>query len=346
MKMIHGISGLYGLFGLFGEFGLCIFITLPVIANELDLELSLNGRWRFEIGNSMTYAEQDFDDSEWESILVPGNWEDSGFPGYDGYAWYRIHFRVPPQLSDKTLYLQLGTIDDVDRVYLNGRFLNGSGGLPPRFHTAWDRLRIYLISNDMLRFGEENVLAVQVYDVEAEGGIRTGEIGIYSRRQYYRLTYPLSGDWKFKPGDNLEWANPHFDDQNWSLLTVPGKWEHQGYPNLDGFAWYRKHIVLPKNMADDRWVLVLGRVDDVDQIYFNGIRIGQTGEFPERTDLFINTGYDKLRVYSVPRSMIRYGQVNVIAVRVYDTGSDGGIYEGPVGFIQRSEYIRLKQYFK
>ena len=327
-------------------FWLCILIAFPVIAEELELELSLKGRWLFEIGNLAVYAEPDFDDSDWESIIVPGNWEDRGFPGYDGYAWYRIHIKVPSHLSDKTLYLQLGTIDDVDRVYLNGRFLNGSGGLPPKFHTAWDRKRCYLISNEMLRFEQENVLAIQVYDVEAEGGIRTGDIGIYSKPQHFRLTHMLSGNWQFRSGDNPEWALPEYDDQNWSILAVPGKWEHQGYPNLDGFAWYRKHTVLPESMKGSRWILVLGRIDDVDQIYFNGTRIGQTGEFPDRTDLFMNTGYNKLRVYSVPSSLIRYGQTNVIAVRVYDIGSDGGIYEGPVGFIQRKDYLRLKQYFK
>ena len=76
--------------------------------------LDLRGEWKFDIGDDMRRANQEFDDSKWEQIFVPSPWEDEGFPGYDWYAWYRKHFQAPPEWKGKALYLHLGKIDDVD----------------------------------------------------------------------------------------------------------------------------------------------------------------------------------------------------------------------------------------
>ncbi|MFC1569584.1 glycoside hydrolase [bacterium] len=325
---------------------ICLLSSAHLISGNRDYnqEVDLRGSWRFEIGNFDAYSDPHLNDKKWQSIQVPGNWEDQGFPGYDGYAWYRKQFSISSKLSGATLYLVLGQVDDVDRVYLNGHFINGSGSLPPDFQTAWDRNRLYLIPNEFFNFGGKNCLAVQVYDDEAEGGIRKGNIGIYSKKQPYQLDYNLAGSWKFMPGDNPEWSQSEFIDQAWSNINVPGKWEHHGFPDLDGFAWYRKDFIYPQTMADDRMILVLGRIDDIDEVYFNGTRIGQTGVFPDRTDLFIQTAYGKLRLYSIPRLLIRPNQKNTIAVRIYDKGEEGGIYEGPVGLIRRKTYLSKRQY--
>ena len=40
--------------------------------------------WKFRIGDRLEWAGKDFDDSRWESIRVPNQWEDEGFNGYDG----------------------------------------------------------------------------------------------------------------------------------------------------------------------------------------------------------------------------------------------------------------------
>jgi len=315
-------------------------------SRDLTMEVDLRGSWRFEIGNIKRNSDPGINDTHWEKIHVPGNWEDQGFPGYDGYAWYRIRFDISSKLSNATLYLDLGFVDDADCVYLNGHFVNGSGGFPPDFQTAWDRHRLYLIPNEYFNFGGANCLAVQVYDDEAEGGIRKGDIGIYSKKQPYELALNLAGTWKFKPGDNPEWSQPDYKDESWSDMKVPGKWEHYGFSDLDGFAWYRKSFSLPEQLAGNRWILMLGRIDDIDEIYLNGVKIGQTGIFPERTDLFIMTAYGKLRLYSVPPSLIKHERANTIAVRIFDKGGEGGIYEGPVGLISRKTYMRKKSYFQ
>jgi len=90
------------------------------MAMDLEKVIDLKGEWRFEIGDNQDFARPNFNDSKWEKMKVPSRWEDQGFPGYDGYAWYRISFKAPQKMQTHHLYLKLGRIDDVDRVYLNG----------------------------------------------------------------------------------------------------------------------------------------------------------------------------------------------------------------------------------
>src|SRR2546423_106904 len=40
------------------------------------------------------------------------------------------------------------------------------------------------------------------------------------------------------------WADPALDDHSWDDIRVPGYWEGQGYPGLDGIAWYRTAVTL------------------------------------------------------------------------------------------------------
>src|SRR5215469_14039669 len=39
----------------------------------------------------------------------------------------------------------------------------------------------------------------------------------------------LAGPWRFHAGDGAAWANPEFDDSNWSLLVAGKPWSTQGY---------------------------------------------------------------------------------------------------------------------
>jgi sialate O-acetylesterase len=87
---------------------------------------------------------------------------------------------------------------------------------------------------------------------------------------------------------------------------------------------------------------MIGKIDDIDQVYINGTLVGSTGEF--RTDSRFDdpaTGqeYNAFRGYYLPEGLLKKNQKNVIAVRVFDSGGDGGIYEGPVGIITQTKYI-------
>jgi hypothetical protein len=308
---------------------------------NLSLIQSLRGGWSFSIGINNDWISPKFNDSGWETIKVPSPWEDQGFNGYNGYAFYRKKISFSSSLKGRMLYLNMGYIDDVDEVYLNGRKIGSSGGFPPHFVTAYNAERIYYIPEEYINFDGMNVIAVKVYDSYEAGGIVGGEVGIYGGKSSISFDINLQSIWKFRPGDDIRRKEADFDDSLWDEILVPARWEDQGYRDYDGYAWYRKTFTYNGNAPDDRMVILMGKIDDIDQVYINGTLVGSTGTFPTKSNsnVFPGAEYNAFRGYYLPAGLLKKGQKYVIAVRVLDTGGTGGIYEGPVGIISQTKYI-------
>ena len=144
--------------------------------------VSFPDTWSFKIGDDSAYKEINLDDSGWEKISVTRYWESQGHNKYDGFAWYRLHFKIDKKLLNKELYLLVGKIDDCDETFLNGIFVGATGGLPPKYFSEYNTQRAYKIPRGALK--EKNVLAVRVYDGMLDGGIYGGVFGIYNKQQY------------------------------------------------------------------------------------------------------------------------------------------------------------------
>src|ERR1700743_3713576 len=94
-------------------------------------------------------------------------------------------------------------------------------------------------------------------------------------------TVPLSGPWQFHAGDDPAWANPAFDSSHWEQLTADQSWGSQGHARLTGFAWYRSNIAFtPAPGVPPQFSLLVPRIDDAYEIYWNGSLIGRNGRFP------------------------------------------------------------------
>jgi hypothetical protein len=308
---------------------------------NLVLLQSLKGRWQFSIGMNEEWISPKFNDSNWESIRVPSPWEDEGFNGYNGYAFYRKTITISSNYKGRMLYLNMGYIDDVDEVYLNGNKIGSTGSFPPNYSTAYNAERIYYLPEQYINYDGSNLIAVKVYDSVQEGGIVSGEIGLYGGKASVNLDINLQSAWKFQPGDDLRRKESDFDDSGWGEIFVPAKWEDQGYRDYDGYAWYRKSFVFKLANDNEKMVLLMGKIDDIDQVFINGTFVGSTGEFPQNSRSDASTGqeFDAFRGYYIPDGLLKKNQKNVIAVRVLDTGGNGGIYEGPVGLITQTKYI-------
>lgn len=307
--------------------------------------INLEGLWKFSIGDDTLWASPDFNDADWEEIEVPDFWENEGFHGYNGYAWYRKTFTIPKEFQGSNFILSAGFIDDVDQTFVNGKVVGMSGGFPPFYMTAYDAYREYYVSKEILKEGK-NTIAIRVYDAELEGGIKGGAIGlspITSDNHFVSnldLEISLSGMWKFKTGDNLEWKEAKLDDMSWREIFVPAFWEAQGYRNYDGFAWYRKSFTLPEKYSGEKMVLMLGKIDDIDQTFLNGQLVGSIGDWKFHTqplNFNQNNEWETVRGYYIPDYLLKPGE-NTIAVRVYDGYIDGGIYQGPIGLITQEKY--------
>ena len=94
-------------------------------------------------------------------------------------------------------------------------------------------------------------------------------------------TFPLDGPWQFHAGDNPAWASPAFDSSDWQQLTADRPWGRQVHERLVGFAWYRCFIAPnPAPGLAPHFSLLVPRVDDAYEVYWNGILIGRNGELP------------------------------------------------------------------
>jgi len=71
--------------------GVLVFTTANA-QDKWERVINLHGKWKFSIGDKSLWGDRYFNDSKWEDIFVPSKWEDEGFNGYNGYAWYRTSF--------------------------------------------------------------------------------------------------------------------------------------------------------------------------------------------------------------------------------------------------------------
>jgi hypothetical protein len=145
----------------------------------------------------------------------------------------------------------------------------------------------------------------------------------------------LRGSWKFSLGFKNEWIKPEFNDNGWDDIFVPNKWEDQGFYGYDGYACYRKKVLIPETSGNKELILHLGYIDDCDEVYFNGKLIAISGSFPPN----FSTAYNVERKYTIPQECINFGKVNTIVVKVYDDQLEGGIVGGDVGIYEGATQV-------
>jgi beta-galactosidase len=138
----------------------------------------LNGDWRFHwVRNPgerpQDFYREDFDDSDWDFIPVPSNWEVQGYGvpiylnhpyefeenppfihhDYNPVGSYRTAFSVPANWGDREVFLHFGAVKSAMYLWVNGQRVGYSQGskLPAEFNVT-----------EFIRPGE-NLLAVEVY---------------------------------------------------------------------------------------------------------------------------------------------------------------------------------------
>ena len=171
---------------------------LAGLAGQPPARILFDFGWKFHRGDIEGAEATDFDDSSWRLIDLPHDYSIEDIPGKDspfdpdlpdgidagylrnGTAWYRKSFRVPLNLkSRQTEILFDGVYMNAD-VWLNGKHL----GNHPYGYTAFG----YDIS-DGLRYGQENVIAVEVRNEGENSRWYTGS-GIY-RHVWFMASGPV-----------------------------------------------------------------------------------------------------------------------------------------------------------
>lgn len=118
--------------------------NVPVKLGESSVQLV--GPWRFHTGDNPAWAQADLDDSNWATMdLTPPKgtagvgWTALGYPGYSGFAWYRL--RVDVQGASHRLGIKMpDQADDAYQVYVNGQLIGDFGKFSEHGVTAYPGL--------------------------------------------------------------------------------------------------------------------------------------------------------------------------------------------------------------
>jgi len=146
------------------------------------------------------YMKPAFDDSSWPSQVVPWDWNDL-YPDtwaeyknvkrkpltFSGVGWYRKRFKIPASASGKRLLLWFGSVDQDCVVYLNGSKVAENTKYIRYYITSksYDLESFEFDVTEAARPGEENVLAVRVFD--------DGAGSLVKERQYQ--SHDVGGIW-------------------------------------------------------------------------------------------------------------------------------------------------------
>jgi beta-galactosidase len=146
-------------------------------------EMALAAGWRFHLGDAPGASEAGFDDSGWQSVAVPHNWNRMGGsvgrgPTYQnvyGPGWYRLSFDAPAATDEQPVWLEFDGASIVADVWLNGVHLGQHKGAFARFR---------LDASKVVKRGGRNVLVVRADNSKSN-----------APNSPTREVIPISGDW-------------------------------------------------------------------------------------------------------------------------------------------------------
>jgi len=138
---------------------LALMMSVGVYARErVDFDFD----WQFILDDNAAYSEVGVDDSQWQSVQLPHDWnitqdfdlEIGGHAAYlpEGIGWYRKTFSLPKSAQGQTVAIHFDGIFMQSDVYINGHLL---GHRPYGFCSIEYDLTPYLKSG-------QNVIAVRV----------------------------------------------------------------------------------------------------------------------------------------------------------------------------------------
>ncbi len=116
--------------------------------------------------------------------------------------------------------------------------------------------------------------------------------------------------WKYVISDNPDFSSVDFDDSAWESCELPALLSKERKRQV---VWMRRNVVIPDSLKGNELSLYGGKIWDADTMYLNGEVIGISGK--EHPDFY--SAWNRDRVYHLPKNLIRYGEKNILAVRIY-----------------------------
>jgi len=148
----------------------------PVSQKSRRIEKVINSQWTFNYfqgaGNNKGYEAPELDDSRWKAVSIPHTWSTYETTGeihpfikslsesedpywWAGWGWYRKHFSINRDYSDRKIFIEFEGVQKFCRVWINGKYLGEHKGGYGSFDFDLTQY---------VKPGEDNILAVAVYN--------------------------------------------------------------------------------------------------------------------------------------------------------------------------------------
>jgi sialate O-acetylesterase len=196
-----------------------------------------------------TWSEIACDDSAWETLHLPGLWQNAGW-ACNGAMWFRSKIQLPRSWQGRELELHLGVVDDHDQTFVNGERIGGIGAETPNW---WKAQRIHRVPPHLTAHGEL-LIAIRVFDIWGDGGV-LGPIELHAVGFPGATPLALGGLWRARAELELPLRSP-----NGPQLAPAGLWNGMIAPltgvSLDGVLWYQgeadvtRAVLYPRLLSD------------------------------------------------------------------------------------------------
>ena len=143
-------------------------------------------------------------------------------------------------------------------------------------------------------------------------------------------------DLKIGAGDLEKLQNKAIAD--WNAVPVPGTSKQKRDPkDPSGFAWYRCEVKIPETWNGRGTFLYVEKVGGACESFVNGSKVGVSGAMPPK---YVD-GVENLHRYAIPDKILKPGETNTIAIRVFSADGSGGFRGGAPQLIAGKEAIPL-----
>lgn len=113
------------------------------------------------------------------------------------------------------------------------------------------------------------------------------------------------------PGTKEEWFKVDTDLSDWKTMRQPQEWAGTALADFDGVVWFSFPLDVVDYDSSKSVKLSLGKLDDNDITWVNGVKVGETE----------GAGYD--RMYTIPAGVLKNGK-NLITIKIVDAIRAGG----------------------
>lgn len=150
--------------------------------------------------------------------------------------------------------------------------------------------------------------------------------------EWRNLSSPLPapwGPWTFRKdpmdrGIREGWYRRDVAGEGWLPVRVPAFWAETEVGDYVGYGWYRTTFEVPSEWQGKTLRLLFGGVDEQAWVYVNGELVGEHTEESE--------GFPADQLWEIPFAVevgpehLRFGEPNVLVVRVHNAQANGGIW--------------------